>query len=141
MTDSVRTLGDDALDAAESGLSLLYTAMNDDINADPVIRPVVDMSDVDRSASRISTLTDGEFSIGTTVQATSRAASSMRSMSLSADRQNGSGSSDSGNSYNENGVNVTGNNFYIRSDNDIKMLASELATLNRQQQRALGAAY
>lgn len=138
VTDSVRTLGDDALDAAKDSLSLLTYSMNDHFADDPVIRPVVDMSNVDRSADRISRLTDGTFSIGTTVQATSGASRAMMQRSMN---QNGSGSAKTEMSQNESGVNVTGNNFYIRSDNDIKMLANELATLSRQQQRSLGADY
>ena len=38
-------------------------------------------------------------------------------------------------------VNLTGNNFYVRSDQDVRALASEIAALTRQQQRSYGAAY
>lgn len=41
----------------------------------------------------------------------------------------------------DNSVNLTGNNFYVRSDNDIHMLASEIAALTKSQQRSLGGAY
>ena len=55
--------------------------------------------------------------------------------------QNGTNPNDVNGPDPTNPVNVSGNNFYIRSDNDVKMLANELATLTRQQQRSLGAAY
>lgn len=41
----------------------------------------------------------------------------------------------------DNSVNLTGNNFYVRSDNDIHMLASEIAALTRSQQLGLGSVH
>ena len=35
-------------------------------------------------------------------------------------------------------VNLTGNNFYVRDETDIRSLAVEIATLTKRQQRGLG---
>ena len=51
-----------------------------------------------------------------------------------------------GNTHNDNrqtiqqhsSVNLTGNNFYVRSDQDVHDLAVEIATLTRTQQRGRG---
>jgi hypothetical protein len=41
--------------------------------------------------------------------------------------------------YNNNSsVNLTGNNFYVRDEQDIRSLAVEIATLTRRQQRGRG---
>jgi len=39
---------------------------------------------------------------------------------------------------NTSSVNLSGNNFYIRDEQDIRSLAVEIATLTRRQQRGRG---
>jgi hypothetical protein len=49
------------------------------------------------------------------------------------------GSTDNRKTYNNtSSVNLTGNNFYVRDEQDIRSLAVEIATLTRRQQRGRG---
>jgi len=49
------------------------------------------------------------------------------------------GSTDNRKTYNNtSSVNLSGNNFYIRDEQDIRSLAVEIATLTRRQQRGRG---
>nr|DAM62913.1 MAG TPA: tail tape measure [Caudoviricetes sp.] len=138
---SVEDAGTSALDAARGSLSNLASVLMGDMDTDPVIRPVIDMSDVNRSASRINGLVGGSraMNIDATVRQAQSVAGIMNRNQMN--NQNGTNPNGANGSDPTNPVNVSGNNFYIRSDNDVKMLANELATLTRQQQRSLGAAY
>ena len=141
ITDSVEGIGTSALDSARGSLSTLVDILMGDMNSAPVIRPVIDMSDVNRSASRINGLVGGSRAMN--IDMTVRQAQSIAGIMNRNQMQNQNGTNPNGvnGSDQTNPVNVSGNNFYIRSDNDVKMLANELATLTRQQQRSLGAAY
>ena len=136
---SIKDASTSALDAARSSLSNLANILMGDMDADPVIRPVVDMSDVNRSANRINGLVGGSRAMN--IDATVRQAQNVASIMNRNQMQNGTNPNGFNGSEQTNPVNVSGNNFYIRSDNDVKMLANELATLTRQQQRSLGSAY
>ena len=49
------------------------------------------------------------------------------------------GSTDNRKTYNQtSSVNLSGNNFYVRDEQDIRSLAVEIATLTRRQQRGKG---
>ena len=139
IVSSVEDASTSALDAARSSLSNLANILMGDMDADPVIRPVVDMSDVNRSANRINGLVGGSRAMN--IDATVRHAQNVASIMNRNQMQKGTNPNGINGSEPTNPVNVSGNNFYIRSDNDVKMLANELATLTRQQQRSLGAAY
>lgn len=141
ITDSVEGIGTSALDSARGSLSTLADILMGDMNSAPVIRPVIDMSDVNRSAGRINGLVGGSRAMN--IDATVRQAQGVAGIMNRNQMQNQNGTNQSGVNGSDptNPVNVSGNNFYIRSDNDVKMLANELATLTRQQQRSLGAAY
>lgn len=139
IVSSVEDASTSALDAARSSLSNLANILMGDMDADPVIRPVVDMSDVDRSANRINGLVGGSRAMN--IDATVRQAQNVASIMNRNQMQKGTNPNGINGSEPTNPVNVSGNNFYIRSDNDVKMLANELATLTKQQQRSLGAAY
>ena len=136
---SIKDASTSALDAARSSLSNLANILMGDMDADPVIRPVVDMSDVNRSVNRINGLVGGSRAMN--IDATVRQAQNVASIMNRNQMQKGTNPNGINGSEPTNPVNVSGNNFYIRSDNDVKMLANELATLTRQQQRSLGAAY
>ena len=136
---SIKDASTSALDAARSSLSNLANILMGDMDADPVIRPVVDMSDVNRSVNRINGLVGGSRAMN--IDATVRQAQNVASIMNRNQMQNGTNQNGFNGSEPTNPVNVSGNNFYIRSDNDVKMLANELATLTRQQQRSLGSAY
>ena len=139
IVSSVEDASTSALDAARSSLSNLANILMGDMDADPVIRPVVDMSDVNRSANRINGLVGGSRAMN--IDATVRQAQNVASIMNRNQMQKGTNPNGINGSEPTNPVNVSGNNFYIRSDNDVKMLANELATLTKQQQRSLGAAY
>ena len=80
------------------------------------------------------------ISVGASID---KAEAAYSSRMISKNPQNESPQIDSGTSENGNdtSVNLSGNNFYIRSEQDIRSLASEIATLTKQQQRSLGATY
>ena len=130
-----------ALDATRNTLANLSTVLSEDMDTTPVIRPVMDMSDVSAGARTIN----GIFSSGRTLSVgvtAAKAQAASASMRESKRRQNGTdgGGSNVSNS-NDSSVNLTGNNFYVRSDQDVRALASEIAALTKQQQRSYGATF
>ena len=131
----------EALDSTKNTLANLSTVLSEDMDTTPVIRPVMDMSNISAGARTINGIFSGgrTLSVGVTAAKAQAASASMRE---SKRRQNGtnSGVSSISNS-NDSSVNLTGNNFYVRSDQDVRALASEIAALTRQQQRSYGAAY
>lgn len=130
-----------ALDTTRNTLANLSTVLSEDMDTTPVIRPVMDMSNVSAGARTINGIFSGgrTLSVGVTAAKAQAASASMRE---SKRRQNGTegGGSNVSNS-NDSSVNLTGNNFYVRSDQDVRALASEIAALTRQQQRSYGAAF
>ena len=129
------------MDSTRNTLANLSTVLSEDMDTTPVIRTVMDMSNISAGARTINGIFSGgrRLSVGVTAEKAQAASAAMRE---SRKRQNGienvrsnvSNTSDSS-------VNLTGNNFYVRSDQDVRALASEIAALTRQQQRSYGAAY
>lgn len=131
----------EALDSTRNTLANLSTVLSEDMDTTPVIRPVMDMSNISAGARTINGIFSGgrTLSVGVTAAKAQAASAAMRE---SRKRQNGSNDATSLiSNANESSVNLTGNNFYIRSDQDVRALASEIATLTRQQQRSYGAAF
>lgn len=131
----------EAIDSTRSTLANLSTVLSEDMDATPVIRPVMDMSNISAGARTINGIFSGgrTLSVGVTAAKAQAASAAMRE---SRKRQNGSNDATSLISHaNDSSVNLTGNNFYIRSDQDVRALASEIAALTKQQQRSYGAAY
>ena len=68
MTNSVYksgyNLGDAAVNSVSSAISRLANAVNDDIDVQPTIRPVVDLSDVRNSANSISNMFNTDSTVG-----------------------------------------------------------------------------
>lgn len=127
-----------AITATKNILSNLSTIVDSDFNADPVIRPVVDLSNVSAGATAINGLFSRRNVIGVEA-ARSKALANSISIPNKGDRQNGSGTEvGGGTQYNDNGFTLTGNNFYIRNEQDIHTLSQELAALTQNQQRSLG---
>lgn len=131
----------EALDSTRNTLANLSTVLSEDMDTTPVIRPVMDMSNISAGARTINGIFSGgrTLSVGVTAAKAQAASAAMRE---NRKRQNGmdNGTSSVSNS-NDSSVNLTGNNFYVRSDQDVRALASEIAALTRQQQRSYGAAY
>ena len=131
----------EALDSTRNTLANLSTVLSEDMDTTPVIRPVMDMSNISSGAKAINGIFSGgrTLSVGVTASKAQAASAAMRE---GRKRQNGIenvGSNVSNTS--DSSVNLTGNNFYVRSDQDVRALASEIAALTRQQQRSYGAAY
>lgn len=131
----------EALDSTKNTLANLSTVLSEDMDTTPVIRPVMDMSNISSGAKAINGIFSGgrTLSVGVTAAKAQAASAAMRE---SRKRQNGIenvGSNVSNTS--DSSVNLTGNNFYVRSDQDVRALASEIAALTRQQQRSYGAVY
>lgn len=57
-------MGDTAVNSVSSAISRLASAVNDDIDVQPTIRPVVDLSDVRNSANSISNMFNGDSMVG-----------------------------------------------------------------------------
>ena len=131
----------EALDSTKNTLANLSMVLSEDMDTTPVIRPVMDMSNISAGARTINGIFSGgrTLSVGVTAAKAQAASASMRE---SKRRQNvtNSGISSISNS-NDSSVNLTGNNFYVRSDQDVRALASEIAALTRQQQRSYGAGF
>lgn len=131
----------EAIDSTRSTLANLSTVLSEDMDTTPVIRPVMDMSNISAGARTINGIFSGgrTLSVGVTAAKAQAASAAMRE---SRRRQNGSNDAASLiSNANDSSVNLTGNNFYIRSDQDVRALASEIAALTRQQQRSYGASY
>jgi hypothetical protein len=136
---SASGMGSGALDATKRSIASFASILSDDMEADPVVRPVVDLSDVTKGARQIGTMLSGSRSISVSASA-DRAGRLAGEMSRSKnERQNGSGEGfQNPVSSNYGGVNLTGNNFYFRNDQDVRALASEIAVLTNSQRRGLG---
>lgn len=136
---SASGMGSGALDATKRSIASFASILSDDMEADPVVRPVVDLSDVTKGARQIGTMLSGSRSISVSASA-DRAGRLAGEMSRSKnERQNGSEEGFMNPiSATYGGVNLTGNNFYIRSEQDVRALASEIAVLTNSQRRGLG---
>ena len=132
----------EVIDNARNGLSMLSSIIESNMDADPVVRPVVDLSNVQSGARAINGMLSGRTTIraNASMEAAANAASSTASRKAN---QNGSSKAENNvvTRSEDNSVNLTGNTFYVRSDNDIHALASEIASLTKQQQLGLGATY
>ena len=141
MADNSKYATDGAGKMCDSVFATLSSALAEDVNMDPIIRPIVDMSDVESSSRRLNGLLSADRSIDLAsgaVSSFSRMKAAQKAEAAAASATSGDGSQNS--SYNDS-VSLTGNNFYIRSEQDIHTLANEIASLTRQQQRSLGARY
>lgn len=141
-THAVRIAGEGISDSAITSVQKSLSGMNDILtsgtNADPIIRPVVDLTNVSDGANAIRGMLSGgsTISVGANLSGAAAVSSSIKA---ARENQNGIGSGNIDNSkVNTNSVNLSGNNFYVRSEQDIHSLASEIASLTYQQQRGLG---
>ena len=142
-TDTTRAAQDMALDAlhgVQDTLLALSNLIADGIDVDPVIRPVVDLSNVTAGAQAIGGMLGGSqtVSVDTSTRLSSSAARAAAASAMArqtAETQTRSSAPQSAGDQ----VNVTGNTFVIRDEQDIYSLASEIATLLYRQQRSVGA--
>ena len=134
------TVAESMLDTAKTSLTTLSSLLAEDIDDTPVIRPIVDLTDARAAASSIGGMFHSpSLGVESTNLASKASASNAARVSASTKSVNNNASS-AGKTTNS-AVNLTGNNFYVRNDSDIKSLANELATLTANQQRSLGAAF
>ncbi len=137
VTKSATGIAENTVDAVKGGLTTFSSLIEDGINADPVVRPVVDLSNVTASARSIDGMLSGRttMSVDASMEKASKAIDRVATV-----RNYQNGSKSEGKSYstnNDNSVNVNGN-FYVRNDQDIRSLASEIAALTKQEQRSYG---
>ena len=119
-------------------LAQLSSELSQDMDFDPVVRPIVDLSDVVSSSRKMDGLLTTNRSValaGMATGAVNRYKAEKNGRSANTTSVNGAANVNDSTSVNVNG------NFYIRNDQDVKSLASEIATLTKQQQRSLGATY
>lgn len=119
-------------------LAQLSSELSQDMDFDPVVRPIVDLSDVVSSSRKMDGLLTTNRSValaGVATGAVNRYKAEKNGRSANTTSDNGAANVNDSTSVNVNG------NFYIRNDQDVKSLASEIATLTKQQQRSLGATY
>lgn len=119
-------------------LAQLSSELSQDMDFDPVVRPIVDLSDVVSSSRKM----DGLLTTNRSVALAGVATGEVNRYKAEKNGRSANATSDNGaaNVNDTTSVNVNGN-FYIRNDQDVKSLASEIATLTKQQQRSLGATY
>ena len=136
---AAKRLGEDTINAAENSASSMSTFITDNMGGDPVIRPIVDLSGVASGAKAMGELLNNNSGrIAMTARVSSAMASSA-GVSVAKKNQNGSSNSNTANNIQtNNAVNLSGNTFYVRSEQDIQSLASEIAALTRQQQMGYG---
>lgn len=139
-TGSVEGMGNSVLKSMGRTITTLSDAVSLDFNEDPVIRPVVDFSNVTTGARTINGMLSGRRSLSVDASYDG-AVRNARSMTESRKAQNGKQSDKSVDNSSTSAVNVTGNTFYIRDDQDVHNLASELASMSNRYQRALGKGY
>nr|DAP63076.1 MAG TPA: tail tape measure [Caudoviricetes sp.] len=116
----------------------ILAQLSQDMDFDPVVRPIVDLSDVVSSSRKMDGLLTTNRSValaGVATGAVNRYKAEKNGRTTNATSENGAANVSDTTSVNVNG------NFYIRNDQDVKSLASEIATLTKQQQRSLGATY
>ena len=124
----------DNSDVPENAMALLSESLISDMDGTPVIRPIVDLSEVTSGAKTIDGLMNRNGSIGIDAS-TSRKQASMNSVSR---KQSGTSLTNSSTNYDDS-INFSGITFNIRSDQDIRDLASELASLTKRTNRSMGA--
>ena len=130
----------DALYGVKDTLLALSTLIADGIDVDPVIRPVVDLSGVTAGAQAIGGMLGGSHTIPVDTSAR-LAGSAARAAAASSAARRGTEAHARPIAQQPAGdqVNVTGNTFVIRDEQDIYSLASEIASLMYRQQRSVGA--
>ena len=136
---SLYWFGSSVIDESNDILAELSSALATDVDFDPVVRPVVDLSDVVSSSKRMNGLLSADRSIALAGNV-SGSYQAYRAEKAKAKTKENSTSEANSTTNDSSSVNVNGN-FYIRSEQDVKSLASEIAALTKQQQRSLGASY
>ena len=139
-TRAAKEMALDALYGVKDTLLALSTLIADGIDVDPVIRPVVDLSGVTAGAQAIGGMLGGSQTIPVDTSAR-LAGSAARAAAASAAARRGTEAHARPIAKQPAGdqVNVTGNTFVIRDEQDIYSLASEIASLMYRQQRSVGA--
>lgn len=134
---AAKGVGATAYSETSKSISSFSAVFSDNVEADPVIRPVVDLSGVTSGARAINGILPGSRSIS--VAASARRAQETAAGISSRSGQNGvvSGILNPNETMQNGGVNVSGN-FYFNNNQDVRALASEIAVLTRNQQRGVG---
>ena len=126
---SAEELGQDSIDGLKSVMSQISDAVSTEINSDPVIRPVLDLTDIQTGANALNSMMGGQ-TYGLAVSKINQDRNAF------ANRQNGS------NLFGENGQLIKNEfNLYgvtIRSEADIDMIAEQLYRKQENAMRSRG---
>ena len=114
---SAEQLGQDSIDGLKSVMSQISDAVSMEINSDPVIRPVLDLTGVKSGANDLNSIIAGSsYNLA--------ASKLIRDRSMIADRQNGSNLFDENRQVIKNEFNLYG--VTVRSEADIDKIAEQL---------------
>lgn len=138
VTHSAETVGKGALDTARGTLSKLSAMLGQDVDADPVIRPVVDLSNVAKGAKAIDGMLPGSRTLSLS-DGTSRALAHKVSAEKSMRNSNQNGSKNVNYDHSNSGnVTVNVDKLNTQSEEDVRTLALELSRYNRRMQFGYG---
>lgn len=126
ITSSTTEIEASARSMMQKALSTISTMLEEDINTEPTIRPVVDLSDVSRAGSMIGSIIPSATKLGITSSDLAKKASA----TMNKTNQNDTSATSTYNNQSYGGINFSGATFNVRSDRDIRSLASELAAIN-----------
>ncbi|MEG2624404.1 MAG: hypothetical protein RSC06_16060 [Clostridia bacterium] len=136
--NSAGGVGKGVIGAARNALANLSTLISEDMNADPVIRPVVDLSNVSSGVRTIRSMLSGSSTIGVDGERTRKLAGSIsaeRAENRKAQTTSKSIRYDNSNSGN---VTLQVENLNTQNKEDISVLALELSKYNGRLQFGWG---
>lgn len=122
VSDAAEDVGKDALNSMKRSLSGIAEAMNSDVDMSPTIRPVLDLSDVQKKAGQISTILAGTRKISVTSSTSTAAAASseFRDNQTSDDGTDGSSGGDiTFNQYNTSPKALSSAEIYRQTNNQL----------------------
>lgn len=129
---STKSVTGSTRDLMNQALSAVSKMIENDVDAEPTIRPVMDLSEVRKSASLIGGMIPQNQTIGLS------AINAAKKINASSALNNQNGSTTNNDNSNTSSISFAGANFNVRSDADIKNIAIEIASISRQEQQARG---
>ena len=129
------------LKTTKGTLSNLSAIIANDMDDMPTISPVVDLTNARAAAASIGGMFGTQTFGVESANLASKAHESYSANKVANQKARDSLASVSGRSNTNNtssNVNLTGNNFYVRSDRDVDNLAYEIASISKQQLRGVG---
>lgn len=125
VADSATGIGETAYNSLQSAMGSLSSALVGDMDVDPTIRPVMDLTNIQNGTKAMAGMLGNEYGISTSLNNASRAASSMRSNSISEGSVSVTPPTTNNNSTISNTFNITGSNA--------KEIANEVSRIIQRQ--------